>query len=111
MACRPSSPTCDMPGGASARSRVLVRGRAWTSSDIYPMKKSNTIAAIDAEKLFLRPRLARDPRSSGHRGGDERVAADHGTTPDDGLTAHDGRVGVDDHVILERGVPAVPRLG
>src|SRR6266436_1054988 len=101
MAWRPSSPTCDMPGGASARSRVLVRGRAWTSSDIYPVKKSNTIAAIDAEKLFLRPCLARDPRPGGHRGRDERIAADDGAAPDDGLTAQDGRVGVDDDVVLE----------
>src|SRR5450631_2933175 len=113
MACRPSSPESESPGGASARARVLVRGRDGASSAIETREKLNTGARAD---LFLDrpaagPSLPRDPRTGFYGRGDEGVSADHRPAPDHGLTAQNRRIRVNHHVTLDRGMAAKAGLG
>src|SRR5450755_2152938 len=106
MACRPSSPESESPGGASARARVLVRGRDGASSAIETREKLNT--GVRAGLFLDRPRLPRDPRTGFYGRGDEGVSADHRPTPDHGLTAQNRRIRVNHHIILDRGMAAKP---
>src|ERR1043165_6143188 len=101
-----STPTC-MPGGASPFARDTVRGRACASSLIGP-PESNTGKPMSCALGAARAGHARSGRNAGRY---ERIAADHRAFADHGLAAEDRGVRVDHHVVLERGVPALARLG
>src|SRR3954470_18837052 len=99
--CRFSRERSERPG-RSLRSRLTGMDLALNLKIQYQLAPISRGASV---AILQFGRFRADLVHRGNAAGDEHVAADHRAFPDDGVTAKDGRPGIDGDVVLDRRVP------